>query len=147
MKICLVASPGGHLTQLLYLADALEGSELFYITYREERALLNPRTYLIENPWTKPLALLAMVPRMLTILIRERPQVVISTGGEIALPAFLIARFLLRSETIFIESLARIRTRSVTGLLLYPISSLFLVQWLSLLPRYGRKAIYWGSLL
>src|SRR5438445_7861244 len=132
MRICLVASPGGHLTQLLYLEQGLLDHYRFYITYLDARALTLARTHFLENPWKKPYTILLMLPRILLILLREKPDLIISTGAEIAIPVFVLAR-ILRIRTIFIESLARIETRSTTGIILYPLASLFLVQWPSLL--------------
>ena len=38
MKICLVCSPGGHLTQMLRLIEmgAFEGHKTFFITHRDQ---------------------------------------------------------------------------------------------------------------
>jgi beta-1,4-N-acetylglucosaminyltransferase len=146
MRICLVASPGGHLTQLLYLREALAGHDFFFITYSEKRTLAQPKTYLLRNIWRNPFAFLYMLPKVLMVLIREKPGLVVSTGGEIAVPVFLLGR-LLGIRTMFIESLGRVGSRSATGFLLYPISSVFLVQWRDSLKFYGRRAAYWGSLL
>jgi beta-1,4-N-acetylglucosaminyltransferase len=81
------------------------------------------------------------------ILLKERPDVVISTGGgEIAIP-FCYAGKLMGAKVVFIETLARVTTRSAAGKLIYPIADLFLVQWESLLKLYGSKAQYWGNVL
>src|SRR5215471_18343783 len=106
MRIGLVASPGGHLTQLLYLErNALLQHSRFYITYADERAANQAGTHFLENPWKKPYTVLFILPRILLILLREKPDLLISTGAEIAIPVFFLAK-LLRIRTIFIESLA-----------------------------------------
>ncbi len=146
MKICLVASPGGHLTQLVYLEEAFKEHELFYATYLDERTLRLPRAYLLRNVWKRPITLFSMPLSVCRIFLKEKPDLIISTGAEIAIPFFLVARF-FRIKTIFIETLTRISTRSITGSVLYPISTVFLVQSPNLLSNYGKKAAYWGSLL
>ena len=47
------------------------------------------------------------------------------------------------SKIIFIETFANIRTKTITGRLLYPISDKFIVQWKSMLDIYP-DAIYGG---
>ncbi len=145
MKVCLVASPGGHLTQLLYLERGI-GVPVFFITYADERTASLRKAHLLPNIWKRPLSVITMVPRIAVILLTERPQLVISTGAEIAVPTFVLAR-ILGIDTMFIESIARSKSSSVTGRLVYPLSKSFLVQWPSLLHLYGKKAQLGGSLL
>jgi UDP-N-acetylglucosamine:LPS N-acetylglucosamine transferase len=83
---------------------------------------------------------------MLRILLREKPKLIISTGSEIAIPAFYLAK-LLRIKTVFIESWTRVDRPTGTGKIVYPVSDLFLVQWERLLPKYGKKAKYEGAIL
>ncbi|MCK5494657.1 MAG: capsular biosynthesis protein, partial [Candidatus Omnitrophica bacterium] len=85
--------------------------------------------------------------KAIKILIKERPDVIISTGGgEIAVPFSYIGK-LLGAKVIFIETLARITAPSGGGKLVYPVADLFLVQWESLLQKYGNKAKYWGKII
>ena len=82
----------------------------------------------------------------LLILARERPDVVLSTGSEIAIPFLWIGK-LVGAKTAYVESWCRVRTRSGTGPLVYPVADLFLVQWPEVLNLYGPKARYEGGLL
>ena len=146
MKIGLVCSHGGHLTEMKELEKAFDGHELFYITYKSNRTLQLHRAYLIENfaekIWTFPFGFLHIV----FAILKEKPKMIVSTGAEIAAPAFLIAS-LLRIPKIYIEGAARINSPSGTGRLVYPISDYFFVQWKGLLKVYGRRARYEGGLL
>lgn len=90
---------------------------------------------------------LVNVPRMLVHLIRNRPDVVISTGsGELAIPALLMAEA-LGIRTIYIETWTRVKEPSWAGRILYHFAGRFLVQWEDLLPRFGRRAEFRGGLL
>jgi len=71
---------------------------------------------------------------------------IVSTGSEIALPAFLIGKFLFRSKVIYMECFTRIETLSGTGKVVYRFSDLFLVQWPELAAKY-EKASYEGRLI
>jgi beta-1,4-N-acetylglucosaminyltransferase len=149
MKIGLVCSHGGHLTEMLELVDAFAGHELFFVTYNSTRATeLAQRypTYTLDNIGTSPRKLLTSVPTAWRILRRERPDALVSTGSEIALPFFALAK-LLRVRTVFVEGLFRVYTSSATGRLLYPLADAFFVQWPQLAPVYGPKARYEGGLL
>jgi UDP-N-acetylglucosamine:LPS N-acetylglucosamine transferase len=83
---------------------------------------------------------------MFKILIIEKPKVVISTGAEIAIPVFYMAK-LLKIKTIFIESWCRVFEPSTTGKSIYPIADIFFVQWKQLLKKYGKKAKYEGAVI
>jgi beta-1,4-N-acetylglucosaminyltransferase len=80
------------------------------------------------------------------ILAKEKPKLIVSTGSEIAIPAFYLAK-LFRIKTIFIESWTRFIEPSGTGKMVYPVADIFLVQWERLLDKYGRKAKYEGAII
>ncbi len=145
MKLCLVSSPGGHLTEMRELCEAFEGHEVCYLTYPSNR-LPAESSYVIENPASRPWTLPVGILRIARMILRERPTAMISTGAEIAVPAFLVAR-VFGVRTIFIETCARISAPSVTAVLTYPLSNYFFVQRKALLKFFGRKAAYEGGLL
>jgi len=79
----------------------------------------------------------------LWIVIRTRPHVIITNGPGTAVPicwaGFVFLRLLgFRSYPVilFVESYARVKKLSLTGMLLYPIASRFLVQWPHLAKKY-----------
>jgi beta-1,4-N-acetylglucosaminyltransferase len=150
LKICLICSAGGHLTQMLRLMPAFEGRDYFFVTFKAESSRHLERAYFLEYKEgyiRERLTWLKTIFTALRILAKERPNVVISTGGgEIAVP-FCYAGKLLGAKVILIETLTRVTTRSAAGRLVYPIADLFLVQWESLLEKYGRKAQYWGKVI
>jgi len=146
MKICLVCSHGGHLTELLEIIEAFEGHETFFVTYDCVRTRQLETKYLLSNIGTSPLRMAIAVPRIWRILQKEKPDVIVSTGAEIAIPAFYLAK-VLGIKTIFIEAWTRVYKPTGTGRILYPVADVFLVQWKELLPSYGPKAKYEGAVL
>lgn len=150
MKICLACSAGGHLSQMQELTDAIAGKTYFWVTYQSEASkdlenayFINYRVGYIKEriTWLKTVFI------AFKILLKEKPDVIISIGGgEIAVP-FCYAGKLMGARIIFIESLARITTASAAGKLIYPVANLFLVQWKPLLKQYGNRAQYWGSVI
>lgn len=145
MKLCLVCSHGGHMTELLELQSAWTDHEVFFITYRSQRNT-PARAYTFGNLTERPLRVVPMFLHVLAILWKERPDWVISDGAEIAIPIFVAAK-LLRLRTMFIESVCRVNMPSFTGRLVYPLSDVFFVQWPNLLYHYGSKARYEGAVV
>ena len=80
------------------------------------------------------------------ILCKEKPKLIVSTGSEIAIPAFYLAKF-FGMKTIFIESWTRVVQPTGTGRIVYPVSDVFLVQCERLLTKYGKKAKYEGAIV
>jgi len=146
MKICLTCSHGGHLTEILQLMDAFEGNDVFFITYEGVRSSELAKKYTMKNLGMNPLRFLLSVPKVFGILLREKPDLIVSTGSEIAIPVFYAAK-VLRIKTMFIESLCRVEEPSMTGKIVYLVSDVFLVQWKELLSKFGKKAQYWGNVL
>ncbi len=146
MKIALVCSHGGHLSEMLYLLDAFKGHEIFFITYDNPRTRnLGHRKYLFPNFGENYFEVIKNLHKIIGILLKENPDIIVSNGSEIAVPFFYVGK-LLRKKLAFIECYTRINMPTVTGKLVYPISDLFLVMWPEMLENYGKKAKYFGGL-
>ncbi len=149
MKVLVICSHGGHLTELLELLEAFEGYDLTFVTYhssRDPEVRSRGRAYFLRNIGKNPVRMGLAFLSALYIILRERPRVIVSTGSEIAIPFFWVGK-LLRRRNIFIETCARVTNPSFTGRMVYPVSDLFLVQWEKLLDSYGPGARYRGSVL
>jgi UDP-N-acetylglucosamine:LPS N-acetylglucosamine transferase len=146
VKICLVCSHGGHLTEILQLQEAFEGHDAFFITYDSVRTRHLQRKYLLRNIGTNPILMALAFLTIFRILLKEKPKLIVSTGSEIAIPAFYLAK-VLRIKTIFIESWTRVERPTGTGKIVYPVSDVFLVQWEQMLAKYGKKAKYEGAIV
>jgi beta-1,4-N-acetylglucosaminyltransferase len=147
-KIGLICSPGGHLVEVLQLMEAFQGHPFFILTYKEKAiANIDENIYAVANLARSPLNLIAGILKILLIFLKERPAILFSTGAEIAIPSFYIGKFLFRTKLIYMECSAQVYHPSSTGRWVYPITDLFLVQWESLLQRYGSKAKYVGGLI
>lgn len=160
MKVCLVCSYGGHLAEMMRLMEAFEDHDAFLVTYdgKSTRGLqdsLSMKVHLIRNLYSNRvqkllwfwlfLTMFVVAFEELKILFKDKPQVIISDGSEIAIPIFYMAK-LFRKHTIFIETIGRPEGLSGTGKIVYPVTDLFLVQWEETAERY-RKARYEGYVL
>lgn len=149
MKVCLVCSHGGHFTETLQILDAFEDHDIFFATYyssRQEDVLAVAPAHFTHNIgysiWRMFLAFFWAIQ----VLLREKPDVIVSLGAEIAVPFFYWAKF-LRIKTIFIESWCRVEDLSLTGRLVYPVADAFFVQWPQLLKACGSKAQCKGAVI
>ena len=137
MKIALVSTHGGHLTETLQLLDTFEDHEVFFATHhsiRDEEILQRPFRFLISFFWA------------LSALIRENPDLILSLGSEIAIP-FLFWAKIFRKKRIYIESWCHVKVLSRTGRIAYWLVDEFWVQWPQLLEVCGSKAKYHGAVI
>jgi UDP-N-acetylglucosamine:LPS N-acetylglucosamine transferase len=79
-----------------------------------------------------------------SVLRRSGASVVISTGAGVGVPFCWVGR-VLGSRVIFVESLTRVDSPSLSGRLAMPFAHRYFAQWPALAQRY-RKAEYVGSL-
>ena len=84
--------------------------------------------------------------KSLYIYIKEKPDVIISTGVLSTIPMLFIGHF-FKKKVIYIESFAKINSPTMTGKLIYKkkIANQFYVQWKSMLEFYP-DAIYKGGI-
>jgi beta-1,4-N-acetylglucosaminyltransferase len=145
-KICIAASAGGHIVEALQLKDVWKNKEHFYISDKRINAISlakKEKTYFILPPRRSYMRTGIAFLQTLIIFLKERPDVVISTGAEIGYPA-LILGWLFRKKTIYIESLARVNSPSLCGKMVYGKVDYFYVQWKSG-KRWFPKSKYVGS--
>ena len=129
--ILAVASSGGHWVQLRRIQPAFDGHNVAYLTtdpgHRSEVSPARFYTVSDANRWSKA-ALVRTALKILWVVIRERPRVVVSTG---AAPGYLAIRFgkLLGARTIWIDSVANVEELSLAGQLASTKADLCLTQW------------------
>ena len=157
-KILVVLGEGGHTTELLNLLNLMgEEYEYNYIVSRqdnlsEKQISLPGKVYRVSRPRGKdtPKVVAALRTLLATvetiwILIRVRPDAVLSTGPAIAVPAFLLGK-LVGARTIFVETGSRVRSLSWTGRILYERADIFFVQWPQMQEKYP-NTVYAGRLI
>jgi len=150
MKICLIGSSGGHLTQLLEMDNVYKNFESFFVTFpfnsdnSSFKKKQSEKFYYVINPHRSFIFFLYCFYQSLKIYVFEKPEVILTTGAGVALPMVLISKF-FGKKIIFIESFSRAESPSFFGKLVYPIANLTVVQWKSLL-RYYPKGIYGGPI-
>ena len=90
IKICLTCSHGGHLNEMQQLLGAFQGQDCFYFCYDADTTRRLDRAYLVPNMARNPIEFLRNLVRVYRIFRKERPQLIVSTGAEIAIPVVLV---------------------------------------------------------
>ncbi len=156
LRILCVASGGGHLEQMLACVDALGGHRIVIGLYRwrnlagfEHPGVDHLRFVMCGGSGSIGVigSLLAGVFQWAWIILTERPDVILSTGAELAIAPIVLGKVLFRRRTVFLETAARMEHPSGTGKVAYPFCDAFFVQSEAMLKHYGPKARYVGRLL
>lgn len=149
LRILFAASSGGHLEQIMYLKPLMEKYDSVLLTektqYELETSFIK-KVHLKQVNRKEKMYIIYMIYNIwisLKIFIKERPNIVISTGALATIPICFIAK-LFNKKIIFIESFAKINSPTLTGRLMYKIADQFYVQWESMLEHYP-NAIFKGG--
>jgi hypothetical protein len=148
IKVLVVASGGGHWIQMRRLQPAFDGLEVVFVSvdpmYAAEVA--GHRFYAVRNVtrWDR-WGLIILAAQLVRILLIERPQVVLTTGAAPGAFALGLSKLLLRSKTIWIDSIANCEEMSTSGSQVRRFSDVWLTQWPQLQRAGGPE--YWGAVL
>lgn len=82
--------------------------------------------------------------KALSIIIKEKPDIMITTGVLAVVPMALLMKLFDR-KLVYIESFAKVTSKTLSGKLLYKYADRFYVQWEEMLKLYP-NAIYKGGI-
>lgn len=139
-KVLAVSSGGGHWVQLFRMRQAWDGHSVTYATPAhglsdvlrsdaDQRGVPCP-TYVVipeANRWQK-VKMLKVLLSILFLVLRIRPDVVVSTGAS---QGYFALRFgkMIGAKTIWIDSIANAEEVSMSGQLVKPYADIWLTQW------------------
>lgn len=147
-KICLVSSSGGHYEQLKMLKKLGQDHDIFFVT--EKTGYDMQAKYTVkQDVGGRIRTLFNLIVNSfiaLSIWIKEKPDVVISTGTTTALPFILLAK-MLRKKVIYIETFARVYGGTKAGNFVYKhhLYDLFIYQWETQKEHYP-DGVYGGGI-
>ncbi len=133
-RILALSSGGGHWIEMLRLLPALDNSTVVYATVNKsyQDSLLEEQydgfyTFSDVTRWNKFKWIITGL-EILLILIRARPDIVISTG---ALPGYMAIRLAkyYGAKTIWVDSIANAHELSSSGKHVAKYADLYLTQW------------------
>lgn len=149
-KILFAASSGGHFEQLMMLKPLMEKYDSILVTEKTKYGAgkLDMKTYYVKQinrkEWLFVPKFIANMWKSLRIIIKEKPTVMITTGVLATIPLALLMK-LFRGKLIYIESFAKVTSKTLSGKLLYKYADQFYVQWEEMLKLYP-NAIYKGGI-
>ncbi|MBK8453339.1 MAG: oligosaccharide biosynthesis protein Alg14 [Thiofilum sp.] len=146
-KLLAISSPGGHWIQLTRICAGLE--QKYEVVYAMPDALFKPskqqKIYTIidvsaDDKWK----LLPCAFQLLKIILKERPQAIISTGAAPGAVAIMLGKA-LRIRTIWVDSIANVKKLSRAGTMVLGKADVFLTQWEHL--SNGKTILFKGAVL
>ena len=150
-KICLISSSGGHFEQLLMLRKLAETHKTFIVTEKTKYNGSDKKiNYFVSQVNRKEVffifKMLSNAVKSFIIFLKEKPDIIISTGVLAAIPMMIIGR-IFKKKVIYIESFAKITSPTMTGKLVYKrkLADQFYVQWESMKEFYP-DAIFKGGI-
>ncbi len=149
LKVGIITSRGGHLFQLLQLQSWWKKHDRFWVTFpgQDVTSLLkNELVFFAHYPESRHL-LNAIKNTLIafSILLKNKPDLMISCGAGIAPPFFIVGK-LLGIKLVFIEPIDFIKYPSLSGRIVAPFCDLLLVQNKKQL-NFFKHARYLGPLL
>jgi Oligosaccharide biosynthesis protein Alg14 like len=131
LDVLFVSSAGGHLAQLLQLSTWYEHHRRHWVTFDLPDAtslLVGEATTWAYHPTTRNVPNLLRNLRLAwTVLRRERPNVIVSSGAAVAVPFFVLGK-LFGARTVYLEVIDRLDTRTLTARLCSPFTDVMVVQ-------------------
>ena len=151
-KVLFISSTGGHLTQMLKLKSIFNDYNYLLITEKNDvtknlKDEFNNKYFVYYNNQNKIKYLFVNIInafKSIGVFIKYRPNVIVTTGANTAVPLCYLG-WLFRKNVIFIESFAKRNGKTLSGKLVYPIATTFIVQWKEMLNVYP-KAKYFGGI-
>ena len=137
VRVLAIASGGGHWIQLLRMRPAWEGCDVAYATTHEGyRQDVSPATaddssrfhVVPDANLSQKLRLVYQFVMVTVVMLRERPDVVVTTGASAGYFALRLAK-LLGARTIWVDSIANAAELSLSGQRVQRYADLWLTQW------------------
>jgi UDP-N-acetylglucosamine:LPS N-acetylglucosamine transferase len=146
--ILAIASGGGHWVQLRRLKAAFAGLDVAFASVYPDYANEVAPSRFYSFPDVSRLHKANLIPllfRLVAIILKERPKVVITTGSFPGLMCLVLAKTLVRSKTIWIDSIANCEELSTSGSRASKVADIYLTQWPHLAGGEGPQ--FWGAVL
>lgn len=148
VKILAISSSGGHWIQLLRLRPAFVGCRVTYVTTFSgaDSSLSGERSFkILDSSKSSKLKLLFSSIQIFFILLRVRPNVIVTTGAAPGVISLVIGR-LFGARRLWIDSIANGEELSLAGKIATKHAHLCLTQWPHIAER-SQYVEFRGSIL
>ena len=135
-KVLFISSTGGHLRELMKLEPLFKDYDYSIITEKDSTTIDLQKKYKIYYvPYSTRSKIISyffkytfVILKSIILFIRIKPDGIVTTGTHTVVPICFFGK-LFKRKIIYIETYANITKKTLTGIILYPISDLFIVQW------------------
>ena len=138
LRVCLAASAGGHLTQLLKLSDSWCGHDIFFVTTTEVGRQTCKQYGIVyvagEGNHKHPIRVIKVILSCIKIAFKEDFNVVISTGAAAGCLMCFLGK-IKGAKVIWIDSVTNVTKMSLSGRMTRYIADLYIAQW----PQFAKK--------
>ena len=137
------------MNELLKLADSWRGYDTFCVTTVDvvrERLQKYGNVYVIGECNREHLfRVILVLVRCIKVILRERPDVVISTGAAAGCIVCFLSK-ILGAKIVWFDSITNVERISLSGRMVRYIADLFLVQWKEIAEQYSNVE-YLGTVI
>lgn len=120
-----------------------EGVHLAIATFLKPDAVAKTQGYVsygLHWPTNRsPYALVKNTVIALRTLLRESPDLIVSSGAAAAVPFFYVGKLFFRTTNVFIECIDRVDNPTLTAKLVRPVTDTFIVQWENQLNGFANR--------
>lgn len=149
LRVCITASAGGHLTQLLKLSESWKEYEVFYVSTLKSvtQKLQKLGRFYITGECNRqyPVRALWVLKNCIKIILKEKPNIIVSTGAAPSCLLCIVGK-LFGAKIVWIDSIANVERLSLSGRIIRPFASLVLTQWPEVAEKY-ESVYYEGALI
>jgi UDP-N-acetylglucosamine:LPS N-acetylglucosamine transferase len=137
IKVLALSSPGGHWVQLCRLLPVFEKTDVVYAcTYLKPTELSeNDKYYVIEDISRDSIKnIFTVITKIVIILKKEQPSVIITTGALPGLITILLGR-IYGKKTVWLDSIANSEKISFSGIIASHLAHNVFTQWENLASK------------
>lgn len=143
-KLLAVASQGGHLIQLMRLKPIFDQHDTYFVSNQKYKGMGDKFLKVVDANRNEKLKLIKLIFQMSCIIIRKRPDIIISSGAAPGYIAVVLGKF-FGAKTIWMDSIANAEELSMSGKMAGKYADLWLTQWPEVACKNGPQ--YIGSVL
>lgn len=149
-KVLFISSTGGHLNELLQLKSLFYNYDYLLVTEKDKSTISLKDKYNVKylvygtrkNLFSYFFKFIFNFIKSFIIFIKFKPDVVITTGAHTCVAMIFISK-LFKKKSIYIETMANRKTKTMTGKIVEKWVTYFVVQWEDMKKLYG-DSVYGG---
>ena len=149
-KVLFISSTGGHLNEILQLKSLFSNYDYLLVTEKDKSTISLKDKYNVKylvygtrkNLFSYFFKFIFNFIKSFIIFIKFKPDVIITTGAHTCVAMIFIAK-LFKKKSIYIETMANRKTKTMTGKIVEKWVTYFVVQWEDMKNLY-EDSVYGG---